>query len=288
VKALDGAGNASTQATATGTTAACAPAAPAPTGGFPDSSNTGVPGGTALTAYTGSSTISTPNTVIVGKTMGCIRVTAPGVVIRNSRISCNNGYAVSVDDKLSSSTLLTIEDSEIDCGNSNATAIGDADVTARRMNIHGCENGLDVNQNITLEDSYIHDLYNGGGAHMDGVQLSFGHWNGSSYPCCALNVTIRHNTIYAVDSGGSLGTSAIISNQSGDANILITNNLLAGGAYTLYCEQAAKGTNYQVMNNSFSRKFSSKVGAYGPSTGCSDETQSGNVYLETGLGLSLG
>ena len=30
--------------------------------------------------------------------MGCIAVSAPGVVIRNSKISCSGGYAVLVDD----------------------------------------------------------------------------------------------------------------------------------------------------------------------------------------------
>ena len=45
---------------------------------------------------------------------------------------------------------------------------------------------------------------------------------------------------------GAFGTSAIISNRGGDTNILIENNLLAGGAYTLYCEQNANGVNYRV------------------------------------------
>ena len=73
------------------------PLAPPPTGGgFPDASNTGVPAGTTLTAYSGPSTISKPGTVISGKTIGCVRVSAPGVVIRNSKISCAGGYAVCV------------------------------------------------------------------------------------------------------------------------------------------------------------------------------------------------
>ena len=105
--------------------------------------------------------------------------------------------------------------------------------------------------------------------------------------CCSLNVTFRHNTIYGMDSDGSFANAAIISGRGGDTNILIENNLFAGGGYTLYCEQGAKGTNYQVLNNRFSRKFGSKVGYYGPSTDCSDETQSGNVYHETGRELRL-
>jgi hypothetical protein len=246
-----------------------------------------VPPHTTLTPYTGPEEISTPNTVIDGKTMGCVRVTAPGVVIRNSKISCTDFYAVLNADRTYIGKPLLLEDSEVDCKDTRRTGIGDANIVARRLNIHGCENGFDIDQNITVEDSYIHDLYNDPEAHTDGIQLSFGHWNGSAFECCALNVTIRHNTIYSVAVDGSLGTSAIISNSGGDRNIVIENNLLAGGAYALYCEQHSTGVDYVVRNNRFSTKFSPKVGAYGASTECSDETQSGNVHHETGRPLRL-
>ena len=161
--------------------------------GFPAADNTGVPAGTASTAYSGPSTIRTPNTVIDGKTLGCIEVSAPGVVIRNSRISCPDGfYAVYVDDQVSAESLLTIEDSEISCGAAGTTAVADADVTLRRVNIHDCENALSVDQNVTVEDSYIHDLATDEEAHPDGIQFSSGHWNGSS--TCAAPSTSRSAT----------------------------------------------------------------------------------------------
>ena len=256
--------------------------------GFPREDNTGPPAGIALSPYTGPSKITTPNTVIDGKTMSCIQVAAPGVVIRNSKISCPAG-GIFVDDRdLFGQTGLLIEDSEIDCLNQGGTGISEGHVTARRVNIHGCENGLSINQNVTIEDSYIHDLYNPSEAHADGIQLSFGHWDGSGYPCCALNVTIRHNTIYGMGADGSFGTSAIISGSGGDTNILIENNLLAGGGYALYCEQGATGISYRVINNRFSTRFKASVGFVRPATECSDETQSGNVIHETGRPLTLG
>jgi hypothetical protein len=257
--------------------------------GFPNETNTGVPAGTKLTAYTGPSTISKANTVIDGKTMGCIQVTAPGVVIRNSHISCRPSYAaVTVDDgDLTGGTPLLLQDVEIDCQNGSGNGVGEAMVTVQRANIHGCENGLDINQAITVEDSYIHDLWNPSAAHADGIQLAGGHLVGNSDAPAAANVTITHNTIYGVGYDNTLGTSAIISNPKGDTNILIQDNLLAGGAYTLYCDYQAKATNYRVIDNHFSRKFSQKVGDYGPSDGCSDETLSGNVYHETGAPIHL-
>jgi hypothetical protein len=263
-------------------------AAPAPaTSGFPDASNTGVPAGTALSAYTGPSTISTPNTVIDAKTIGCIRVNAPGVIIRRSKVSCSSGYAVYSSDGDYSGAPLTIEDSEIDCNNNGATALGDANITARRVNIHGCENGGDINQNFTVQDSYIHDLYNSAAAHTDGLQFASAHLESGRLVSGSLNVTIQHNTIYGMGADGSFGTSAIISNRGGDRDVLIENNLLAGGAVAIYCEQGATGTNYRVLNNAFSQRFGPKVGAYGPSTDCSDETQSGNHYYESGRAITL-
>ena len=159
--------------------------------------------------------------MISGKTIGCIQVQAPRVVIRNSKISCN-GLAVATFDGEYSGTPLLIEDTEIDCQNAPGShGIGDANVTVRRVEITACENGLDINQNIIVEDSYIHNLYNGGDSHMDGLQLA-GHWNGSSFVDGALNVTIRHNTIYGMGDGDTtFGTSAIFTIRPGNTNILI-------------------------------------------------------------------
>jgi hypothetical protein len=266
------------------------PSTPPPSapGNWPGASNTGVPAGTSLSAYTGPSNITTPNTVITGKNIGCIQVSAPGVVIRNSKLSCRTAspYVVTVDDGDITGTPLLLQDVEIDCQNTAGTAVGEATVTVQRANIHGCENGVDANQSITIEDSYIHDLYNSAASHTDGIQLATGHWTGSSYAPGALNVTISHNTIYGVGVDGSLGTSAIIQNSPGSKNILIEDNLLAGGAFTLYCPSDGGGHS-TVIGNHFSSKFSSKYGAYGPSDGCSDETLSGNVDDDTGNPLRL-
>ena len=254
---------------------------------FPDASCTGVPAGTALTRYAGPSTISVPGTVVDGKVLGCVRVTAPGVVIRRSKISCANPATdvVGSFDGDYSGTPLLLEDVEIDCQDGPGTAVGEARVTVRRADIHGCENGFDINQSVTVEDSYIHDLWNSAESHSDGMQLA-GHLSNGAFVKGALNVTIRHNTIFGVGADGSLGTSAIIANRSGDRNVLIEQNLLAGGAYSLYCD-GDTATNFRVVHNHFSKRFSSRFGAYGPSDGCADETLAGNVVHETGAPIHL-
>src|SRR5262249_19234443 len=143
-------------ATATATAAASPAATPTavptlpPLTGFPNASNTGVPAGTDLTAYTGANPITTANAVIDGKVLtGEILVDATGVTIRNSRID----GTVHVDDDTHNSLLL--ENVEVNCGGHN-TGVGEANVTVRRANIHNCENGFDMNQNIDVRDSYIH------------------------------------------------------------------------------------------------------------------------------------
>jgi len=261
--------------------------APPPPSGFPGASNTGVPAGTTLSPYTGPSTISTAGTVIDGKSMGCITVRAPGVVIRNSKISCQGGYAVYVPDGAYTGTPLTVEDSEVDCKLTGGNGLGEANITVRRVDIQGCENGFDINQNLMIQDSYIHDLYNSGSAHTDGAQMAAGHYENGQLVAGSRNVTFLHNTIYGMGADGSFGTSAIISNRGADRDILIQNNLMAGGAVAIYCEQGATGTNYRVLDNHFSTRFGPKVGFYGVSTDCSDEVQSGNVYHETGQPVRL-
>jgi hypothetical protein len=85
------------------------------------------------------------------------------------------------------------------------------------------------------------------------------------------------------------GTSAIITAKTATApvNVLYQNNLMAGGAFTLYCDQNGAGTNFRVISNAFSKVFYPTVGAFGPSTDCADETQSGNFLYETGAPLTL-
>jgi hypothetical protein len=219
----------------------------------------------------GDMTITTPGMVIDGKDIrGCVDVQASNVTIRNSRISCNSWGVV-----FSEATGLLIEDSEVFCTGNGGTAIGDLNFTVRRVNIHDCENGFDIDGNVHVEDSYIHDLYNSAEAHSDGAQLT----------SVVHDVSFVHNTIYCIDHSGGAGTSAIITPaaSSGVRNILIQNNLMAGGAFTLYCPAGGPGNNFQVLDNHFSTRWFPTVGAYGPWTDCQDEILRGNVYHETGL-----
>lgn len=260
------------------------PATTSPTpAGFPDASTTGVPAGTALTAYTGPETVPA-NTVIDGKDVhGCLVIGGTGVVIRNSKIHGDCFYVI--DNYAHPGTPLTVQDSEVFCDRNGAamsgTGIGEEDVTAVRVDVHSCENGFDINHAFTVQDSYVHDLFQSDQAHSDGAQVSdAGH-----------DVKFLHNRIY---SGGSYngtivnGTSSIITPRAsvgGASNVTIDGNLFSGGAYSLYCVQAGPGTNFRVTNNRFSTLWASKGGVFGPWTDCEDETHSGNAWYESGQPL---
>ena len=237
--------------------------------GYPDASNTGVPAGTSLKP-TGGFTASTTNAVYDGLDIsGTVTVTATNVTIKNSRIKDVAFFGVDIE-----GGSVTLQNVEIDCGGTGKKGILNGNFTAIRVNIHNCEDGVFADRDFTIKDSYIHDLATSPTAHNDGIQS-----------IDAINVTIEHNRIYAVD------TSAIwLNNNSGGQlaqNALVKDNLLAGGGWTLYCPADAS-TNVQILNNAFSTKFFPNVGGFGPATNCAGEIQSGNVYHETGEPITLG
>jgi hypothetical protein len=232
--------------------------------GYPDASNTGVPAGTTLTPVD-SLTVRTNNTVVSAIQMtGCVTVEAVNVTIKNSKIGC---VRVENPADAEGAQPVTIQDTEIVCpiGNWN-TGIRFNNFNAIRVNIHGCENGLDMFSHATIRDSYIHDLACGGDYHTDGIQSGDGS-----------NTVIQHNTIISCD------TSAInINNTPGGVvtnNVLITENKLAmtNGSYTIYCP-ITPPTNFRITNNAFAASPN-----FGDSTDCAGgEAWSGNVRYATG------
>ena len=234
--------------------------------GYPDATNTGVPPGTTLTVVDGDLTVRKAGAVIEGKDIrGCVIIKASNVTIRRSKVTCTFGYGIGSFPEEYSGGGLVVEDVEVDCANSGATAIGYYGLTGRRLNLHGCENGFDIDYDVTVVDSYLHDMRQTETGHTDGIQLAGGS-----------NIVIRHNTIF--NPGG---TSAIISHPNANADVMIEANLLGGGAYTLYCPRDSS-TNFRVINNRFSTMFSAKGGAFGPWDSCEKVAENrGNVWDST-------
>jgi hypothetical protein len=239
---------------------------------YPDASNTGVPADTSLTvmdlAPAGYMDITTPGAIIENKDIrGCLVIKAANVTIRKSKITCNSFYAILSEPGNYSGGGLLIEDSEISCDTTTNTGMSEYGFTARRIEVSGCENGFSITNDVTIEDSYIHSLYEGpsGAGHADGIQMAG----------TPTNVMIRHNTILVP------ATTAAV-NWTGPTNsVTIDNNLLGGGAYTVYCPRQTIATGaYKVINN----RFAEGMGAFGLTDDCDggDVTFTGN-YKDSNL-----
>ena len=224
---------------------------------FPDSTTTGTHG--ALTVFSGPPVFRTANAVIenVEIRASSVQVAADNITFRNVKFVYTGG----VDESF---TMIGIyptvrgtrfEDCEIDGQNQTARAItGPSDVEVRRCDIHNTGNGVEVQNSFVVEDSYLHDIYTPPGLnwHADGIQARDASVN---------DITIRRNTILL--TGPETGAIHIIGKaDSTSENIVVEDNLLGGGSYTVY---AGAGTvrNFRVINNSFTTRIYPKVGKWG-------------------------
>ena len=277
VRAQDAAGNLSAYSAVLTARTPANPPPPPTTGpcqsnpglcGFPDAATTGVTS-PATTVLTGNQVFRTAGQRIADTTIsGCTEVRAPNVTFVNVLFNAGGCFwAVQ-----NFSTGLQLIDSSITCAGGNGNGIGSSGLSLLRVEIAGCENGLNVAGTTTVTDSWIHDLTTANGAHTDGAQFNQG----------ATSILFQHNTIIVPTPGS---TSAIIMWDEGDpqnANVSIVNNLLAGGTYTLYCGRTGVAVNVQIANN----RFGSFEYKYADACASGGEVWTGNVRDSDGAPLA--
>ena len=221
-------------------------------GEFPDETTTGPPSGLSLTA-TGPITADTAGEVIEAVDVdGDITVTAADVTVRNCRITVSDAYwGVIIREEGS----LTIEDCEIVGSGSSGQGIFNPytrPLVVRRVDISAFADGVmtDVGE---IVDSYIHDLQGPPDSHHDGIQ------NGGGGP-----LTVRHNTI--LNPHDETSAIALFQDFGVPHDVLVEDNLLAGGGYTVYGGAGSSGTptNIQFIGNVFSRRIHDNGGFWGP------------------------
>lgn len=252
--------------------------------GYPTPATTGYPRDLTLTNYSGSTNFNqNVTTTIDGKKLGCVVVTKGTLIIRNSLITCSGGKGIDVY----GTANLVVESTEISCVTGLGTGIdrsSNAAVSASKLYIHSCENGFWMESNTSIVDSFI-SVVTIGHAHSDGIQA-----------ISATNLRVEHNTIMPddFDNGVDGATSSIIMAGQTMNGLVIRNNLLSSGQYTLYCPSG--GSNNVITGNRFAgpvrAQFSSTVGTvYGPNSDFTDNcnhadiTWSGNVRDDTGATL---
>lgn len=243
------------------------PPPPPPSGDWPDATNTGVPAGMALTVHNSPLIIDTPGAVVSGLDIrGSVRITAANVTLQNCKVTANtwDWYAINCEASGATVQYCTIDGSNAD-GIQNINGPG----TFLRNNIFRCDDGIAPGSNTLIQDNYIHDLTSPG--HHDGIEIDGGQ----------SNVTIRHNTI--INQADQ--TSAImIDNYAGPIDgIVVDNNRLIGGGYTVYCADAFSGG--PIANVSFTNNRLGK-GVWGyTSFYTTHPVFTGNVDDVTGVGI---
>jgi hypothetical protein len=245
--------------TATGNGAACSgarntPGGPDPWGGcWPGAGNTGVPAGTTLRHYTGPCTIRHSHVVISAKSVSCpLVILEPDVTIKDSSIA----GTVHTDGPGS----VLIEHTTINGGSDHSESVGGANLTVLSDNIYGDQHEVHCYSNCTVENSWLHNNYNGAalGWHENG----FFNDGGSGF-------TIVHNSVYCV--GGCTGDITLIPDGN-VSNATISQNLLVATPYASYCLYPASDppakpgimSHIVVTYNVFQRGANGKCATYGP------------------------
>ncbi|WP_172123509.1 MULTISPECIES: M10 family metallopeptidase C-terminal domain-containing protein [unclassified Devosia] len=186
--------------------------------GFPDADSTGVRSGVNL-KQVGGFTVTEDNAVISGLDIrGTLTIEAKNVTIVDCRIVGNSYNGI-----ISQRNDVTVEHCDIVGGTNGISGSG----TFRYNDISQVDNGINVYSPSVIEHNYIHDLEGGPDAHYDGIEINGG---GGS----AEQTIIRHNTI--INDHGQTSAIMIDNYFGGVGNILIDNNYLTGGGYTIYSD----------------------------------------------------
>jgi len=227
---------------------------------WPDAKTAGVPAGTTLRTHAGDLVITTAGTVIDSMLVtGSIIVQAPNVTIRNTRVSPPH-TAYWLIRQTPGATNLDIENSEL-VGNGVHIGVNmeTSGLRVAACDIHDVDTAVSLSgDSATVQDNYLHAVKTGVGAA--------GHH---------ATLLIHQNTIVATYPGEAAISFA---DNNSLTNVLVDDNLLAGGNYTFYAGGGSGQQQLTVRDNRFSRAVAPKGGHYGPLAAW-DASLPGNQWL---------
>ena len=251
--------------------------------GYPDATNTGVPAGSAMRRVPQDVTsgpgwvwdsrgwLQTSSGAVVKNLIvsGPVNVAGANVTVQNTQILVD-GETWGIGLQHATNALIT--DNEIGILGSNPRLLvgikdvyGDCTGTQiLRNNVQNTSTGIQVHEGL-IADNYVHDIGFSTGDHLNGTTS-----NGAT-----TMMTIRHNTI--LNQYGQTDAISLFQDFGVEANRVVTDNLLAGGGYTIYGGGGSQGksSNITITNNRFSTIFYPNGGSYGPMTAF-DNTGTGN------------
>jgi hypothetical protein len=257
--------------------------------GFPDGTNTGVPGGTALRSVPGQVSsgpgwhfdakggyvvVTARGTVLTDLSIPCdLVIDASDVTVKNVRVVTGGYFGIS----LRHTTDVTIEDSTISGQNLTSGRVNSAiddvygdstGIVIEDNNISRFRTGVQVSAGL-IADNYIHNPGYIHGDHTNGIYVG-----GTTKP-----LMIYGNTIFN-DLGQTDDINLDASHSKQDvANKTVVDNLLAGGGYSIYGGGARhdRTSNIVIEYNEFGRLYYPKGGRYGP-VAYFNLRQAGNVW----------
>jgi Protein kinase domain len=262
--------------------------------GYPDATNTGLPKGIKLLSVPsqashgpgwkysqGGVNVFGKGAVFAGYSVqGYVNVTGNDAIVEDNAIS-NSGNDTNGDgiNLTGNPSNVTIRNNDISSphGTSGYMGVyaGIKDLTGESMgtkvlynNIADASTGVQIYIGL-IEGNYIHDVSPASpGSHLNGTTS-----NGSTVP-----LTIEHNTVF--NPNGQTDAISLFEDFGVEANVLITDNLVAGGGYTIYGGQNAGGKqayNIKITKNRFSTIYFPQSGYFGYLTAF-DPSAPGNVW----------
>lgn len=192
-----------------------------------------------LTPYTGPGTITGGTVVIEDKEIpGRLVVEGGHVTIRNSRFRFEDYYQL-----IAEGGTVVVEHSEFDGANRQANLMGamGPNLTVRWSRFTGFENGMRLDSNSTAEHNLVAEPNTSiADAHSDGIEVGSGS-----------NIVIRSNAIDIVGGSGATGCINIGTAFGDISNVLVEDNDLRGGTYSLYVRAEGGHTvgDVRVRNN---------------------------------------
>ena len=213
---------------------------------WPDASNTGVPEGLALTKAE-SLDLVTDGEVVTGLDIeGCVDVHAKNVTIRQSRITCDRKtWAVRTYDTTEN---LILEDVEIDGSGVNSTAVCCDNYTLRRVDVHNVIDGPRLGNNVTVVESWIHDLARTDKSHNDALQTTGG-----------TAIVVKHNRLDLYDKATKDPFNACLMVGSTTVplvrDLVFEDNYCNGGNYSIGIRDDLKAQSVTFRRNVFGRDF---------------------------------
>jgi hypothetical protein len=213
--------------------------------GYPDATNTGVPGGTTLTPM-GDVTLHGGDTLADAEVTGTVTVDGPGATIEDSLIRADEGGSGTTGIILEQSASdFTLVNSEV-AGNGSTTNApesniwnhyGNPGVRVVRSYLHGVPDN--VEGGVVIRDSYVIVDAEYPEAHSEDIYL------------CGSYANVQHSTLYNESDETSLIFGDGICDRGN--RVTVENSLLAGGGYMLQPNSKGVSAPVRIIGNRVGR-----------------------------------